>query len=230
VQDYPLGPLLNQCCGGKVRLLVEHVDLAHAPWLQEAPGTRQLIANLTESRVERRWQSGPAAAPLTARGERPKAGACFKEPQEAALLPVLMFGAGHVGQAIIAASHGLPLAFDWQDNRAELTGFEALKLREAEAMIEAARQCPADTALLILTHDHALDYRLLAAALESKARFIGMIGSETKRARFISRLEKEGIGAADIARLICPIGHRHVQGKQPAVIAIAVLAQLLGLR
>ena len=81
--------------------------------------------------------------------------------------------------------------------------------------------------MVILTHDHGLDYRLTAAALGSRARFVGLIGSQTKRARFLSRLAADGV---DAARLTCPIGLPGINGKEPEVIAIATLAQLLMLR
>ncbi len=84
--------------------------------------------------------------------------------------------------------------------------------------------------VLILTHDHALDFRLTVAALQGRARFVGLIGSATKRARFLSRLAKEGLGEAARERMVCPIGLEGVVGKEPAVIAVAVLAQLLSLR
>uniref|UniRef100_UPI0030D738E7 XdhC family protein n=4 Tax=Pseudomonadota TaxID=1224 RepID=UPI0030D738E7 len=85
-------------------------------------------------------------------------------------------------------------------------------------------------AILVLTHDHGLDYRLTAAALRSRACFIGLIGSQTKRARFLSRLRGEGFGDDDLSRLTCPIGLPGVTGKEPEVIAIAALAQILSLR
>jgi xanthine dehydrogenase accessory factor len=72
-----------------------------------------------------------------------------------------------------------------------------------------------------------LDYQLAAAALGSEARFVGLIGSQTKRARFLSRLAQDGI---DASRLCCPIGLPGVRGKEPAAIAISVLAQLLSMR
>ncbi len=75
-----------------------------------------------------------------------------------------------------------------------------------------------------MTHDHALDYRLARAALSGPARFIGLIGSHTKRARFVSRLDADGI---DVTRLTCPVGLPGITGKEPAVIAAAVAAQLL---
>ena len=94
-------------------------------------------------------------------------------------------------------------------------------------MVACAAAAPEGAAVVILTHDHGLDYRLTAAALGSRARFVGLIGSHTKRARFLSRLEKDGI---DPGRLTCPIGLPGIRGKEPEVIAIATLAQLLALR
>ena len=230
VQDYPLGPLLNQCCGGKVRLLIEHVDGEQVEWLNAAADhAAQLVATLTDDAVLRAWGAKPDAELPSVRGDRPQAGAVFIEPWEGKRQQVLMFGAGHVGQAIIRGSYGLPLDFHWYDNRPEMAGTDGLIAADPAAMIEAARHCPDDTRLLILTHDHDLDYRLLAAALNSPAPFICMIGSMTKRARFLSRLEKEGFGADDLARLVCPIGHPDIRGKQPGVIAVAVLAQLLAM-
>jgi len=99
-------------------------------------------------------------------------------------------------------------------------------MEEAE-LAACAAAAPEGGAILVLTHDHGLDYRLVAAALGSRARFVGLIGSKTKRARFASRLAAEGV---DGARLTCPIGLPGINGREPEVIAIAALAQLLMLR
>jgi xanthine dehydrogenase accessory factor len=89
---------------------------------------------------------------------------------------------------------------------------------------------PDEAALVILTHDHALDYRLTHAALSrAPLAFTGLIGSQTKRARFLSRLERDGVCAEARGRLTCPIGLPGVTGKEPDVIAIALLAQVLQL-
>jgi hypothetical protein len=91
-------------------------------------------------------------------------------------------------------------------------------------------EAPDEAAIVILTHDHALDYRLTRAALQRPgAGFIGLIGSATKRARFVSRLAADGLDAGAPGRLTCPIGVDGITGKEPDVIAIAVLAQLLRL-
>lgn len=218
VQDYPLGPLLGQCCGGRVRLLVER--LAGVP---DSDGPFRV--RLDERLCRTNGVTGRAF--LSARGPRPDLGDSFVEPDESERLPVLMFGAGHVGKAIAARAEGLPLHLAWFDGRFEAAETDGVVLADEEAMVACAASAGKDSAVVILTHDHGLDYRLTAAALGSAARFVGLIGSRTKRARFVRRLDKEGV---DHSRLVCPIGLPGIVGKEPDVIAIATLAQLLTLR
>jgi xanthine dehydrogenase accessory factor len=101
-----------------------------------------------------------------------------------------------------------------------------VSVQDEDAMVALAEAAEPGAAVLIFTHDHGLDYRLTAAALRSEAAFVGLIGSRTKRARFLSRLKDEGV---DVSRLTCPIGIPGISGNQPDVIAVAVLAQLLTL-
>lgn len=227
VQDYPLGPLLGQCCGGRVRVLIERIgDVA---WI----GFGDVVATLGEGCVTRAhtrhpsesWDDGYGAGTLSARGPLPTAGFTFVEPDDTPRRPLMLFGAGHVGQAIASRMAGLPFDLAWFDSRAQTDAVGAT-VQDEEALIACVGEAREGAAVLILTHDHALDYRLTAAALGSKAGFVGLIGSETKRARFISRLRGDGV---DPARLTCPIGVAGVEGKDPAVIAIAVLAQMLSL-
>jgi xanthine dehydrogenase accessory factor len=220
VQDYPLGPLLGQCCGGRVRLLVER--------LAEPPREDGPFDVLLTDRVLRRPVNGEAPpAPLSARGPLPTAKARFLEPVEADSLPVMLFGAGHVGRAIAARAPGLPLAIAWYDSRAEAAETPGVVHAGEDELVACAGAAPKGGAVVILTHDHGLDYRLTAAALGSRARFVGLIGSRTKRARFVARLAAEGV---DATRLTCPIGLPGITGRAPEVIAIATLAQLLALR
>jgi xanthine dehydrogenase accessory factor len=218
VQDYPLGPLLGQCCGGRVRLLVER--LAEVP-----EGDGPYAVRLDET--VRRSISVARPVTLPARGPKPEAGNGFVEPDEGDRLPVLMFGAGHVGKAIAMRAEGLPLHLAWYDSRPEAAETPGVVLADERSMVACAGSADAEAAVVILTHDHGLDYALTAAALVSPARYVGLIGSETKRARFLSRLDKDGI---DHARLTCPIGLLGLKGKEPETIAIATLAQLLTLR
>lgn len=251
VQDWPLGPLLGQCCGGRVRVLVER--LGDAAWLEGVERGERVDGELGDGIVHRRFLrqgGGPASArgadraaaremanglgPLlrggtertSARGPLPSAGFAYVEPLDTPQRPLLLFGAGHVGRAIAALTPALPLALAWYDSRPEADA-PGVVVDGEEALVACARDARGEAAVLILTHDHALDYRLTAAALASPASFVGLIGSATKRARFVSRLAADRI---DPARLTCPIGSPGIVGKEPAVIAIAAVAQLLALR
>ncbi|NKJ01015.1 xanthine dehydrogenase accessory protein XdhC [Novosphingobium sp. SG707] len=218
VQDYPLGPLLGQCCGGRVRVMVER--LSDAAWF-DAP----TLTTLRDGAVERAPLGNRPVSPIPARGPLPAPGFAFAEPQDGPRLPLMLFGAGHVGRAIARRVEGLPLSLAWYDSRADYDAPGVMIAPEAE-LVECAASAGGDHAVLILTHDHGLDYRLVAATLRSRARFVGLIGSATKRSRFLARLRAEG---GDASRLTCPIGIPGITGKEPDTIAIAVLAQLLSL-
>jgi xanthine dehydrogenase accessory factor len=104
---------------------------------------------------------------------------------------------------------------------------ERLCLEPVEAEVaQAAPGC----CFLVLTHSHDLDLAITQAVL-ARADFawFGLIGSATKRARFEARLRQRGVSAAQLARMVCPIGLPGITGKEPAVIALAVVAQLLRL-
>lgn len=229
VQDYPLGPLLGQCCGGQVRLLVEHVDRAALGWLAEAREGRALVSVLGEQGIARQVNDGPIAG-LSARGEKPAAGARLAEMIGGYRRPFFLFGAGHVGQAIARHVDGLPIRLAWFDVRRDFEAIAGVTVVPDEDIERCVAEAPDEAALVILSHDHALDYRLTLAALRRPAlAFTGLIGSQTKRARFLARLERDGISAEARGRLTCPIGLPGVTGKEPDVIAVALLAQVLQL-
>ena len=228
VQDYPLGPLLGQCCGGRVRLLVEHVDPAALGWTAAA-GDGAILVTTLDTRVTRHLDPTAEPAPPSARGARPAAGARLVERLGQRSRPLYLFGAGHVGQAIARRLTGLPLRLAWFDPRTELEGIDGLTIVPPDGLTDCVNDAPADAAMLILTHDHALDYALTRVALRRAPAFVGLIGSATKRARFLSRLAGDGVDEAARARLTCPIGVAGVTGKEPDVIAVAALAQLLAL-
>lgn len=144
---------------------------------------------------------------------------------------VMLFGAGHVGLALARALAPLPLAVTLIDSRPEIDGtppkgvtFRCVAMPEAEI----ARAKPG-AAIVILTHDHALDFLIAKEALaRADLAYVGMIGSKTKRATFASFLEREGANRASMDRLTLPIGGSTVKDKRPAVIAAMVAAELLG--
>jgi xanthine dehydrogenase accessory factor len=213
-----------------VRLLVEHVDRARLGWLAEAAEGCTLVSRLMESHIERHLGSERDVAMPVARGERPGVGAGFNERIGQYRRPLYLFGAGHVGQAVAAHAERLPLRLAWFDTRPEFESIPGVTLIAEESLELCVAEAPDDAAIAILTHDHGIDYRLTMAALtRPPVAFVGLIGSGTKRARFLSRLAQDGVAADSITRLTCPIGIEGVHGKEPDIIAIATLAQVLQL-
>jgi len=218
IQDYPLGPFLQQCCGGRVRLMIERLEPGQADWIAAAsgPGRHHLETLLNPGKLERKLLDAPDRTPIGARGAIPAAGERMLEVFGTPLTPLLLFGAGHVGRAVARIVEGLPFILSWHDEREGSNRAE---------MADLARQ--ATGAVLIMTHDHGLDYELTVAALQSHAQFIGLIGSATKRARFSKRLAGDGFDEVALNRVFCPVGLPEIVGKAPEVIAVAVAAQLL---
>ena len=154
------------------------------------------------------------------------------------LQPVAVFGAGHVGQALARMARELPLALHWIDSRdaqfPEGPLSRGWQLDVCDPPADAVADLSPGSAVLVMTHNHAEDFDIVAACLRRQREqgdlgFIGMIGSRTKWASFRQRLQARGFGEADLARVTCPIGVPGITGKQPAVIAVAVLAQMLAL-
>lgn len=154
-------------------------------------------------------------------------------PQPAPRFHLQLYGAGHVGRAIVMALAPLNVRVDWIDERdaefppdGELPeGVRKVCVDAVEAEVDEA---PPGTFYLVLTHRHDLDLRLALAILKrGDFAFFGLIGSQTKRARFIHRFETYGLSPATIARMTCPIGVPGIDGKEPEVIAASVAAQLL---
>jgi len=152
--------------------------------------------------------------------------------------PVALFGAGHVGDAIAHIARDLPLALHWIDSRDGQFPAEPPSFGWRQEVCDPAADAVADllpgSAVLVMSHNHAEDFDIIAACLKRQRErrdlaFIGMIGSKTKWASFRQRLAARGFSEAERSQVTCPIGVPGVAGKQPAVIAVAVLAQLLSL-
>lgn len=156
------------------------------------------------------------------------------EPIQPPAFHIALFGAGHVGKALVKLLGDLPCRVTWIDPRGTIfpetvpDNVTVTVSDEPEAEVTAL---PAGSFLLVMTHSHPLDQRILDAALRrDDFRYIGLIGSATKRARFLKRLKAGGLSDAEVARLTCPIGVDGAGGKHPAEIAVAVAAQLLQVR
>ena len=146
-------------------------------------------------------------------------------------LTVALFGAGHVGRALVQVLGTLPAQVLWIDPRPEEfpAGLPDHVERRVSALpVHEVETLPGGCQLIIMTHSHQLDLELIDAALKRPDfAFVGLIGSATKRARFVKRLALRGHGPDAIGRLVCPIGVPGAGGKHPAEIAIAVAAQIL---
>ena len=144
---------------------------------------------------------------------------------------VWLFGAGHVGRALMLALAPLPFEVTWIDERAD--AFPAAvpanvrPLPSADPAAEIAR-APARALVVVMTHSHARDLAIVHAALAAgRFGYVGLIGSASKRARFTRRLREAGVPEARIAELVCPIGLPAIASKHPAAIAAGVAVQLL---
>lgn len=152
------------------------------------------------------------------------------ETEVAAMPNVLVFGAGHVGQALARSLVLLPLRVTIVDTRAdELAGLPAGVGARVVAMPEAVvRQAPEGSTYLVLTHDHALDFLIAAEALQRRdSPYVGMIGSETKKAKFRSWFKAEGYDPQLLNRLVMPIGAMGLGDKRPEVIAALAAAEIM---
>lgn len=203
---YALGPSLGQCCGGAVALRWTRLDA-------------QALAG-------------------------------WPEPQP--LFDLQLYGAGHVGHAIARLLAGIDCEVEWIDEREAMfppfaARAEAGRADEragsrgtpddwpAHIRIVAVDAVEAEVAragvgahFLVLTHSHDLDMRITEAILRrGDFAYLGLIGSKTKRARFAHRFQAVGIAPGLIERITCPIGIEGVEGKEPEVIAVSVVAQLL---
>jgi xanthine dehydrogenase accessory protein XdhC len=166
----------------------------------------------------------PASAAHLEALRQDEAKAAVERPQ------VLIFGAGHTGKALARSLALLPVAVTLIDDRAgqfdEVPAtVSCLQLDDPETALAAARP---GSAFVVLTHSHALDYRLAEGALlRSDAAYVGMIGSATKRARFEASFRRRHPGSTALAGLTCPIGGSDVHDKRPEVIAALTSAELV---
>jgi xanthine dehydrogenase accessory factor len=233
--DKALGPDLGQCCGGRVLLTIEKFSVADRDAVAalakaENAGVLSTIASVAaDGRLARhltRPMEGPAYEVRADGSVRERFG---EEPTA-----LYLFGAGHVGRALTVALAPLSFAVTWMDTRPGAVPEEfpanVTAIRDGEPVKLLAR-APDGAFVAIMTHSHALDLDLTIAALRAKRfAYVGLIGSETKRARFTSAMRKMDMAADLVDALVCPIGLTKIADKAPAAIAASVVAQLLIVR
>ena len=153
-------------------------------------------------------------------------------PDVAPRFHLQLYGAGHVGRAIVRLLEDLPCRVQWIDERdsefppaPSAVHIERVCVEPVQAEVDVA---PPGAFYLVLTHSHDLDMAITEAILRrGDFGYLGLIGSATKRARFLHRFEARGIAPDVLVRLTCPIGVPGITGKEPEVIALGVVAQLL---
>jgi xanthine dehydrogenase accessory factor len=159
------------------------------------------------------------------------AGRVQKAHEQQQMFNIALFGAGHVGSAVVATLAGLDCRVRWIDSRRAIFPSDVpvnVLVVEADYPAGEVAAMPAESYYLIMTHSHALDLDICDQVLRRRdAAYCGLIGSLSKRRRFERLLRKQGMVDDMLAELRCPIGVSGIPGKRPQEIAIAVAAELL---
>ncbi|HKN04822.1 MAG TPA: xanthine dehydrogenase accessory protein XdhC [Buttiauxella sp.] len=152
------------------------------------------------------------------------------EPLIQAQPQIIVFGAGHVGQALVALLSTLPCHITWVDERPDSFACvpQGVYIVQTDDPLDAVHAAPANSYFIVMTHSHPRDLELTEAILKrGDYRYLGLIGSHTKRQRFEYRLAGKGVTADQLSTLRCPVGLAQVKGKLPTEIAVAIAAELI---
>jgi xanthine dehydrogenase accessory factor len=235
--DKALGPELGQCCGGRVILTVEGFDATDREMVTafaaaERVGVLVTVATPDGVRLDRRPIAGHEGQQAAAYAQLADGRIVERFGSQTSCL--YLFGAGHVGRHLVLALAPLPFTVTWIDPRPNAfpphIPSSATCLAEAHP-VHLLERAPEGAFVAIMTHSHALDLDVAAAALSAgRFSYVGLIGSKTKRARFTRAMSRIGIARENIDRLVCPIGLTEITDKAPAAIAASVAAQLLIVR
>jgi xanthine dehydrogenase accessory factor len=250
---FPLGPALGQCCGGVVDVLFEPVDGGLPGWLRvlrALHGQRQPSVLVTDTASATKFvvsadevfgiDAGACDPAVIAKahgllqgGDASVIDGTFYEPVLGSDFNIAVFGAGHVGAAVVQLLSGLDCNIRWVDSRRDI--FRSVPrnvktIETSEPALEVAAM-PPSSYYLVMTHSHPLDFDICDRILRrGDAAYCGLIGSLTKRRRFDKRFRQQGVSQGAMEQLVCPIGVTGISGKKPAEIAIAVAAEILQVR
>lgn len=251
VRKFPLGAAMGQCCGGVVDVLFEPLSTGLPEWLRDLRslhGQREKAALLTQIGGEARFvvsagrvfdgepQFLPAAVADHALGllENGSPGErvddWFVDTIIGTDFNIAVFGAGHVGTAVVAALAQLDCNIRWIDSRRDIFRSAPANVRSIESpepSLEVAAM-PVTSFYLVMTHSHALDFDICDRILRRQdAQYCGLIGSRSKKRRFEKRYRQQGMPQEMFDALTCPIGVDGISGKKPAEIAVAAAAEVL---
>ena len=252
LRKFPLGSSMGQCCGGVVDILFEPIAKGLPGWLQDLRalhGQREpavIATHLAGEQIKCVITAdntfGSAAAEI---GDNVLAKARYGleagriahrsddwllELVVSSDFNIAVFGAGHVGSAVVQSLSALDCNIRWIDSRRNIfrqTPANVRAIESPEPSLEVAAM-PADSCFLVMTHSHALDFNICDRILKrDDVAYCGLIGSRSKRRRFEKRYLEQGMPPDVIATLVCPIGVDGINGKKPAEIAVAASAEVL---
>lgn len=232
LQRYALGANLGQCCGGVVWLSYERIDPAQVEeWEAHARALYQgqtLQRSLSAGMPQSHWQTGQAPGVTSLS----RSGGMWQYMQSICddSLPISVYGAGHVGRALIKLLNDLSLRVRWLDCRADTLQDCPPDVHPVvnEFLQDEVLTAPTNSYHIVMTHSHVLDLEICLQVLRRPdIAWCGLIGSVTKAARFRHQLVERGISPAAMARLCCPIGIAGLSSKKPEIIALSVAAQLM---
>lgn len=254
--SFTLGPGSGQCCGGVADLLFEQIargDLDQLGARGSNSGRQVLVTKFHSERgyTERAlYIEGDVPSVLPdnlgqhiADVARTGVMVSLQSPDTWTLIQslkrngtqVVLFGAGHVGRALVKVLENCDYSITWVDSRPDqFPAKVGLNVRcvtvdeDYEDVGELVAAAAENALYIVMTHSHPIDYKICAAVLRwGRFDYLGLIGSKTKAAKFKRHFAKDGLGADTIKRLTCPIGIAGVRGKMPGEIAVALAAQLL---
>jgi xanthine dehydrogenase accessory factor len=227
---YVLGPDANQCCGGTVALALELLDARAATWLEKA----QKSLETSPDNAILFPTNDPNAPPriITMSSSISVTTGTHLQSLHDPRPWLFLFGAGHVGRSICNIASQLPLRLVALDQRNAMRALvpPARNVTVID-MVDSdigTNQIPDGAAALVMTHSHELDYLLCRALLEKPGLiFIGLIGSHSKAARFRHRFRRDGVDPLLISNLTSPIGENNLSSKEPGVIALSTLTEIM---
>ncbi len=252
LRKFPLGTSMGQCCGGVVDILFEPFANGLPAWLRDlralhgqreaaavvtdlsgAAGKSVVTANNTFGATDADLPANIVAMAregLEANRRAHRIEDWFFEDVVGTDFNIAVFGAGHVGSAVVQSLSTLDSNIRWIDSRRNVfrdTPSNVRAIESADPALEVAAM-PANSCFFVMTHSHAIDFEICDRILRrGDAVYCGLIGSLSKRRRFEKRFRSQGMPDDVLNKLVCPIGVEGISGKKPAEIAVAAAAQVL---
>lgn len=252
LRKFPLGSSVGQCCGGVVDILFEPLASGLPGWLSDL---RALHGQREPAVLATSFDGDKPKAVITAdnafcaepevldtdmlqdarygiesRRTAHRTNDWLLELVVGSNFNIAVFGAGHVGSAVVRTLASLDCNIRWVDSRRNVFRKTPANVRAIEAPDPAyeVAAMPPGSCYLVMTHSHSLDYDICNRILmRGDAAYCGLIGSIPKRRRFEKRYRAEGMSASLLDQLVCPIGIDGISGKKPAEIAVAASADVL---